>query len=356
LTQIDRECGPGTGPMMLPSDADGPTTWRQRQDLTLVRNPHHWRRLAEPGCWNIGGVRLLFRSGPSIFTAVLSGEIDWVMPASVDAVLGQHPELAEHYRKLAYDYETLGVVGILWNCRVPALQDVRVRRALAMLLDREAIVAGFPDTAVPAVAFAKPGTPAYPPGPSDADGIEPLPFDPPAARALLRDAGFDAAAGKPLALHVLATPDGGIMDLAVDLLRDACKQAGVELTVDTLTFAAYVAKKTSGDWDGILMKRSFRPWGDPFDFVHSGGLDNDGDWQNAEADRLATAARRELDEARRCALWHELHALVYREQPFAFLVHPRACILFNKFVENAEPGPRGLWPERWWVAPEHQRR
>ena len=21
-----------------------------------------------------------------------------------------------------------------------------------------------------------------------------------------------------------------------------------------------------------------------------------------------------------------------------------------------EPGPRGLWPERWWVAPEHQRR
>jgi ABC-type transport system substrate-binding protein len=347
--QIDRECGPGTGPFALPSGGDGPLGWNRRQDLTLVRNPHHWRRLREPGTWNLEGVRLLFREGPAVFNALVQGEIDWLGGWMAPAVLASRPELAERYRLLVYDYENLGVLAILWNCSKPAFADVRVRRALAMLLDREAIVRKFAAAVAPAFAFAKPTSPGYP---------EPVPLgcDPAAARRLLREAGFDAALGTPLRLSLLATPDGGPMDLAVDLLVDAGKAAGVEITVDALAFPAWVAKKKQDDWDGLVVNREFRPWGDPFDFVHSAGVDNDGHWANAAADDLAAAARQELDAGRRALLWRELHELVYQEQPALFLVHPRACLLCNRFLMGAEPGPRGLWPERWWVAPEHQRK
>lgn len=350
LGQIDRECGPGTGPMQLPSDADGPTTWRTRTDLELVRNPHHWRRAAEPGTWNISGKRLLFRAGPAVINALLEGEIDWLAAPSVDALLTQYPQLRERYRKLSYDYETLGVIGILWNLETPELRDRRVRRALAMLVDRDAIVAGHPDQLVPAFAFAKPGSAAYP------TDLEPLAYDPRAARRLLREAGFDPAAKKPLRLTVLHVRDFGPMNLIADLLEHAAREAGVDLDVVTLEWSAWVARKVGGDWDGLIMNRGFRPWGDPFDFVHRDGVDNDGGWVHEEASRLAAAARVELDEAERNALWRELHAIVHREQPFAFAVHPRSCILFNRHIQDAEPGPRGLWPERWWVEPQHQRR
>jgi len=350
LAQIDRECGPGTGPFRLPSDDDGPRSWRRRQDLTLTRNPHHWRREAVGGSWNLAGVRLLFREGSAIWNALLAGEIDWLGAWTVDAMLEQRPELSERYRKLVYDYETLGVIGVIWNCRKPALADVRVRRALAMLMQRDAIVERYGDAVVPAMAFAKPTSASYPKK-SGALGYEPA-----EARRLLREAGFDAAEGRPLRLSLLAVRDGGPMDLAVDLLAHAARDAGVEIAVDTLTFPAYVARKKRGDWDGLLVNRSFRPWADPYDFVHSEGVDNDGHFSHPEVDRLAAAARAELDADERAALWRELHELVYREQPFAFLVHPRSCILFNRHIEAAEPGPRGLWPERWWVAPENQRR
>ena len=84
--------------------------------------------------------------------------------------------------------------------------------------------------------------------------------------------------------------------------------------------------------------------------------DNEGHWSNPEADRLATAARREPDANRRNELLRELHKVVNDEQPIALLAYPLVAILFNKHIQNAEPGPRGLWPERFWVPPEFQRR
>lgn len=354
LAQLDRVTGPGTGPMQLPSDPDPAIDdspgWRQRQDLTLSVNPFHWRRLAEPGCWNLAGVRLLFRQGAAVPNALFEGEVDWLGAWTADQFLATNAELAERYRYLVYDYESLGVIGIAWNCDQPALADPRVRRALTMLIDRGAIVERFGSAVVPAVAFQKPDNPGYP-------DLQPIAYDPGAARRLLREAGFDPAAGKPLKLSLLAPRDGGPMDLAVNNLQDEARQAGIELTVETLaSFAAYVARKNERQWGGLVVNRRFRPWDDPFDFVHENGIDNDGHWQSAEASRLAAAARQALDPDQRARLWRQLHELVYGQQPFTFLVHPRACILFNKHVQQADIGPRGLWPERWWVPAEHQRK
>jgi len=352
LQQIQRECGPGTGPHMLPSDADGPTTWTVRSDLLLVQNPHSWRRAAMPGTWNIDGMRLLFRSGAARFNSLINREIDWYGGGDpIDPILAAHPELAKDYHKVVYDYPTLGVIGVIWNCRRKPLDDARVRRALAMLIDHKAILAKFENQGAIAVALAKTDAPEYP------TAAIALGHDPSKARQLLREAGLGADLGKPLRLEILAPEGPSAFSSSIDLFVHAAAQIGVELNVRTLAYPApFVAHKQRDDWDGLVWNRSFRPWGDPYDFVHSEGLDNDGHFAHPDVDRLATAARIELDPQARAATLRELHELVYREQPMAFFLHPHVAVLFNKHIHDAVPGPLGLWPERFWVEPEFQRK
>lgn len=350
LRQIDRECGPGTGPFQLPSDANGPSTWRRRQDLLLLQNPHHWQRQQKPGTWNLAGVRLLFRDKTVAHTELYERRVDWFYDPNGETLLQNRPDLQQDYRTVVYDHPTQGILGMLWNCRRPPLDDARVRRALGHLFDRQAVVALYHGKAVPAKALAKTTAAEYP------TAFEPLAFDPAQARRLLREAGYDGAAGKPLRLSVLMASGDPQQRHALDLFVDAAKRAGVEIAAQELEFTAFVAQKTRAEWDGLWVVRSLRAWGDPYDFVHSEGADNDGHWQDAEADRLASAARAELDEGKRTALLRALHERVHAEQPLALVVHPLVAILFNKHIQDAAPGPRGLWPERFWVPRQFQRR
>ena len=79
-------------------------------------------------------------------------------------------------------------------------------------------------------------------------------------------------------------------------------------------------------------------------------------WQNADADRLATAARLELDAVARADLWRQLHALAHDEQPAALIVHPVASVLVRKDLRDFVPGAYGLRPEWAWVPAPLQRR
>lgn len=347
LGRVDRECGPGTGPYVLSNEPDGRSTWRRRQDVLLERNPHCWRRTLAPGTWNFAGIRVLFRDHAGAVNALLRGEVDWYVGPMLDDLLRANPDLASRYRKLVYDYDELGVYRIVWNCRRGPCADVRVRRALGMLVDQEQVLQLFEGMAVPAVAHARPGSSGYP-------DIPPLPFDPPAARRVLRDAGFAPEQGSALQL-ALIVPDGEPVRRIAELFQGAAAKAGIRVDVRALEWSAFVAEKTRGDWDGLLAYQSFDAWGDPHRFLHGDGLDNAGGFREPEVDRLADAAQRELDPERRAALWRELHALAYRDQPAALLVHPLAAVLLNEHVQDAAPGPAGLIPERAWVAHEFQR-
>lgn len=350
LGQIDLECGPGTGPYRLDNDAAGVQNWRPRQDLLLVANEHSWRRRAFPGTWNFAGLRFLFRDVRGTTNALLRGELDWFSSTSLGDLLAAHPELQRDYQRLLYDYDGLGVYRVVWNCRRGPTDDARVRRALGMLFDVEGLRQGSDGLGARALAHAKPGSGAYP------TAVEPLPFDPVAARRLLRDAGYDPAAGRPLRLSVLALQGTDVLKRIADMFADAANKAGVELDLRRRDLGPWVQEKKAGDWHGLLVMQSFRAWGDPWDFLHSQGADNEGGWSNERADRAADAARAARDPAERDALWRELHTIAYAEQPAALLVHPLAAILLHRRIEGARPGRSGLVIERAFVAPANQRR
>ncbi len=349
LSQIRTECGPGTGPYQLQNDPNGPLAWHSRKDLLLVPNEHSWRRLAAPGTWNFAGIRLLWRDQAGATNALLRGEVDWFSSQMLSELLQARPELAKNATRLVYDYEMLGVFRTVWKCTDGPCADVRVRRALGMLFDIDSILQGCEGTAVRAFAHAKVGSKAYP------TDVTPLRFDVAQARSLLREAGYDPEQGKPLRLVVVALQGTDVLRRIADLFADAASKAGIQLDLRRRDYAAYMQEKKVDDWHGVVVQQLFRPSGDPFDFVHSKGVDNEGHWANAEVDRLATAAREEFDEERRGALWREMHAIVYREQPVAFLMHPLASVLLDRRIEGAVPGRTGLVVERAFVAPDRQR-
>lgn len=349
LDQVDRECGPGTGPYMLENDPNGVQRWRSRQDLRLVVNPHSWRRAANPGTWNFAGFHLLWRDQASALHALLRGEVDWFTTFNAEELVAAQPQLTSSYDLLRYDYEALGVYRVLWNCTRPGLGDARVRRALGMLFDGDGLLAQFPGAGRRAVAYCKPDSPACP------RELVPLPFDPNQARALLREAGFDAEAGRPLRLRVAALEGTDVLRRCSDLFADAANKAGVELELLRRDWTGYMQEKKSGNWDGLLSLQSFRAWGDPYDLLHSEGLDNDGKWANADADRLASAARVEHDPEKRAALWRELHTIAYQEQPATLVLHPLVSVLLDKRIERESLGRNGLVLERAFVAPSRQR-
>lgn len=349
LDQVDEQCGPGTGPYQLLNDPTGVSNWDRRQELLLTRNDSSWRREVRPGSWNFAGMRTLFRDQAGARNAVLRGEVDWYSGPELDLLLASNSKLADGYQKLVYDYPELGCYRMIWNCKQAPFDDVRVRSAMGMLVNRSEVAKVFGGSAMAATAHAKLGSRAYP-------SVEPLSFDPAAARGILREVGFDAGIGKPLRMTMLTYQGHEPTRRVVELFADAAKQAGIELEVHARESSGFVAEKAEGEWHGILALQYFGPWGDPYRFLHSDGLQNIGSWSHPDADRLSEVARRELDVARRSDIWRELHELAHREQPATLIVHPLASMLFNKNIEDCQPGPRGLKPNWGWVKPEHQRR
>lgn len=349
LKQVKDQCGPGTGPYELINDPAGVSNWRRREEVLLTRNEHCWRRRVRPGSWNFAGIRTLFRDQAGAQNALLRGEVDWFAGGQPDRLLASQPQLAKDYAKFVYDYPALGAFRIIWNCKQKPFDDPRVRRAMGMLVNRTEMVAVFGGTAKPALAHAKLGTRAYP-------DLEPLPFDPGAARKLLRDAGYDPEKGTALRMNLLTYQGHEPTRRITELFASAAKDAGVELEVRARESSAVVAALKVGDWHGLLSHQGFAQWGDPYQFLNSQGLKNLGGWKHEEADRLTIAGRKELDADRRADLWRELHELADREQPAALIVHPLAAVLFNKHIEDCVVGPLGLKPNAAWVAPENQRK
>ncbi|MCK5376630.1 MAG: hypothetical protein KAJ97_06085, partial [Acidobacteria bacterium] len=151
----------------------------RQQEIILERNPRYW--IADRPRLE----RVVFRVVPSksaLLNQLLSGGIDFmnfVPPADAERVR-RSPELE------LILYTDRSYTQICWNLSRPLFADVKVRRALGLAIDRETII----DVAYD--GFARPSA-----GPvlsamwAFNRDLEPLPFDPATARALLAEAGWE---------------------------------------------------------------------------------------------------------------------------------------------------------------------
>ncbi len=341
LVQV-RDPGPGTGPYRL---AD----W-QPTHLDLVQNPASWRRRAQPSSWNLAGMRLAFLTDEAAkFAALRQQEIDWFVSGSgagLAAEVAADPELDRHFVVHRYDNPAIGSYYVMWNHAHGALGDPRVRRALSMLFDRQTIAREvFGGDAVPRYGWFGNDSPEVP------EDLGAIPFSTLVARELLTQAGFGPDGGR-LQIEILCAAEVPTLQRIIEFARPAFAEAGVELAMQTLDYGAVYARQTSGEFDALVLLDYRSSTNDPYDFFESS--QNLMGWNNARADALLSAAHRELDDQKRIALYRDFERLLRAEEPVTFLVHPLVEVALHRRFRDADPGPLGLIPERWWVPADEQ--
>jgi peptide/nickel transport system substrate-binding protein len=156
----------GTGPFRF-------VEWNAGVEIVLERFEDYWGDLPET-------TRAVFmwREEPSIRASMVEvGEAD--LTFSIDEQAATNPATDQPYVSFEVLYYIIGA----WE---PPLDDVRVRKAVNLSIDREALIGTvLPAQSVPAVALYGPFTAGHNPD------LEPHPYDPEQARALLDEARAD---------------------------------------------------------------------------------------------------------------------------------------------------------------------
>jgi peptide/nickel transport system substrate-binding protein len=378
---------PAAGPYRIERAAAG-------QEIVLARNPSFRRA---PGLPRID--RIVFRVVPDTtarLTQLLAGDLDLVdgVPPG-NAALAAPGSGVVIVKRPGWGYTYVGWVdvdpaayrgyraGREARCRAakqdecpddaaavarlaaerphPLFGDPRVRQAMTLAIDRQALI----DTLL-AGQGEVPASPILAPLPEHDATLAAPARDPARARVLLAEAGFadrdgDGTldkGGKPFAFE-LAVQAGNALrrDAAVMVQRDLAA-LGIAVAIRPVEDSAFFATLSGRGADAWI--GSWRVPGrvDMVDLLHAeaagtGGL-NFGAWSEPEADRLALAARDEEDRARRAGLWRAWERIFVAEQPYTLLFREARLTAVGQRVRGEEAllanDPlNGV--ESWWLAP-----
>jgi oligopeptide transport system substrate-binding protein len=209
----------------------------------------------------------------------LSGEADW-LPSNypIDLV----DELAE--RKDWYANPGLIVYFYRFNCTRKPFNDARVRKAVALAIDRNLIVKEILRRGEPeALHVCPPDLKAFGYDPPKSD----LGFDPPRARALLAEAGYPGGRGFPKVGITFNTQDTHkrIAEAIADMLR---VNLGISVEPLNQEWQAYQAAQQTLDYD-MCRAGWIGDYVDPKTFLDlwvTNGGNNQTGWSNATFDRI----------------------------------------------------------------------
>ncbi len=228
----------GTGPYRL-------SAYHSGDRVELARNEAYWGE-GEP--WARVTVRFLLNDGART-AALLAGDVDLIeqIPTSDLARLRRDPRLVvteiPSLRTVfvSPDYSRTGSHPLVTdNAGTPLpenpFRDVRVRRALSMAINRDALVERVMEGAGEATAQWLPrGTFGYNPD------VKPMPFDPEGAKRLLAEAGFPDGFRMTLATPNDRWPNDARLAQAV---AQMWTRIGVRTQVDAMPFTAFVPRRS----------------------------------------------------------------------------------------------------------------
>lgn len=239
------------------------------------------------------------------------------------------------------------------NMRKPILRDVNVRKALAHLMDVEAVI----ENAFQGMAMRITG-PIHPEKDHYNKALEPIQFSLDQAQALLTEAGWEDSNGNgtldkiidgkraELKLDLLITSSQAAETVAL-LLKDQAAKVGFEIEPLVREFSSWREEMNARNYDLALGAMTNQPLLD--DLAQLWHTDNDRpDGSNRtgfgtpETDELIETINQTLDKPQRDILYRRFQEVIYEEQPAIFLVSTQARVIvhkrFNSFASIVSPG------------------
>jgi len=300
------------------------------------------------------------------FQLLRRGELDQMRLSSEQWVRhATQPVITDQYQKYTLYSPVDGYASTFswtgWNATRPYFSDKRVRRAMTMLLDRETIGKTIYHGLVRVVTGH-----AFPDSPSYDKTIEPWPFDPAAAKALLDEAGWVDSNndgirdkdGTPFKFEWIYPSGSPEYDQLATVYKEELTKAGIEVTLRPLEWASFTDSVDKRSFDACSMAWASPVQSDPYQIWHSSQQQQGSNYvgfANAEADQIIEAARLEFDEEKRNAMYRRFHAILHDEQPYTFLFNAqRKAAISNRF-QGVTPYALGFDMRDWWVPLELQR-
>ena len=233
----------------------------------------------------------------------------------------------------------LGYQGVTLNigkdkAKGPLSQSAKVRQALDLSIDREAInQVVFNGEFKPGNQWVNPDHPYY----QKAFPIRPR--DVVKAKALLKEAGVTP----PVSVDFMV-PKGAETEAVAQVMQSMAAETGFDLKIRVTEFATSLKQAEAGEYQAFMLAWSGRidPDGNAYIFLHTDAPQNYSAWSNAGADKALDDARLVTDMAQRMALYEKLTKLELDDEAILYLYHRRIIIAHTTRLEGYTQMPDGL--------------
>jgi peptide/nickel transport system substrate-binding protein len=305
----------------------------QNDRIVLERYPDHWNKAA----YNFDKITYLPIPDSTVRLANLrSGDVDIierVEPTDVKTVKADANLKSAAAVGLGFQGLNINVANGE-RAKNPLGQDKRIRQALELTIDREAL-----NQVVFEGQFA-PGNQPFPPAnPYNAKEI-PIPArNVEKAKALIKEAGV----ATPIAVEVTMS-NSPRSQAVMQVIQSMAQEAGFAIKLKATEFATMLNEGTKGDFQANQYGWSGRP--DPDGNIHAfvtckGGL-NDWKYCNPAVDKLLDDARTIADPAARKVKYTEATKILMQDLPNIYLYHESWIWGMKKKIDGFVAHPDGM--------------
>lgn len=310
------------GPMQM-------SEWKHSSYIMMVPNAEYY----DSEVVTLNSLKwILSDDATSVYASYRNGEVDFVeknFPSDEIPTL-----LADGTMKVE---PVIGTYFVCFNTEAAPFDDVRVRQAFSLVIDREYITENVSRAGeTPAAAFV-------PDGVNDAQGAEGESFrevggsyygmsdeeyqaNCEEARSLLAEAGYPDGAGLPTITYSYNTLDTHRV-IAESLQEMWQKELGVNVSLSNEDWAVFIDNRHNGDFE-IARHGWVADYNDPITFLDmwvTGGGNNDANYTNAEYDQLIADAKATTDPEKRMEALHAAENVLMEDAvvaPIYFYTNP----------------------------------
>jgi ABC-type transport system substrate-binding protein len=313
--------------------------WKGDQFIHLKRFDDYWEG---PAQYQDYYMRII----PELFTQEVefrTGAIDFyaAQPHQVDRY--KNDPTYQWFSSLSFAYNYIG-----YNNRKPLFADVEIRKALGMAIDVDEIIQYL------MYGEGERTTGPYPKNTEWYDHtIQPLPYDPQKAQAIFEQAGWRKNAdgwleknGEIFQFNLITNNGNPVRKNLMTIAQNAWKKIGVQVNTQVFEWAVFLSDfVNTGDFDAVVLGWSMGIDPDLYQIWHSSQAGpqqlNFVGYKSSQADKLIVRIRQEYNREKQRELTHQLHRVIYEDQPYTFLDAPLSTRVLDKKIVLVEKGPDG---------------
>src|SRR5580692_1205495 len=233
----------------------------------------------------------------------------------------------------------LGYQGMTLNigkdkAKGPLSQSAKVRQALDLSIDREAInQVVFNGEFKPGNQWVNPDHPYY------QKAFPVRPRDVAKAKALLKEAGVTA----PVSVDFMV-PKGAETEAVAQVIQSMAAETGFDIKIRVTEFATSLKQAEAGEYQAYMLAWSGRidPDGNSYIFLKTEAPQNYSAWSNPDADKALDDGRLVTDQAQRKAIYEKLTKAALDENPILYIYHRKILIAHTNRLEGYKQMPDGL--------------